>query len=150
MNQRYKEALSEVEFVLGNLEPSEVAKIPKNFRDFITENKCKWYEITDDNNLKEETLAILAIIYRKFLAPVEERAELEREYQEKLKKEKEELKQMREKNESVSTTEIKYNFAQPSIPKEPESVQEKNELMEYKSEKWYMKLFNKLKSMISR
>ena len=98
MNQRYKEALSEVEFVLERLGSEEMTKIPKTFQEFISENKCKWHEITEDDELKEETLAILAIIYRKFLAPPEERERLEKEYLEKLKKEKEEANKKSRRN----------------------------------------------------
>jgi hypothetical protein len=141
MNKIYKEALSEVEFILERLGPEEMTKIPKTFQEFISENKCKWHEITEEDELKEETLAILAIIYRKFLAPPEERERLEKEYLEKLKKEKEENK----KKQNSSKGEINYNFQ----PLNVEKVEEKKiELIELEEPKWYMKLINKLKAII--
>ena len=129
MNQTYKEALSEVEFVLSRFDKSDTDKIPQNFKDFISENKCKWYEITEDDELKEETLAILAIIYRKFLSAPEERPELERRYQERLKEETEKLKQMIDNNKSTTTTaEIHYDFVQPTIVKKEEMWYNNSEL----------------------
>lgn len=149
MNQKYKEALSEVEFVLSRFDASDVAKIPQTFRSFITENKCKWHEVNEDTELSEETLSVLAIIYRKFLAPPEERAELERKFQEKLKQETEELKRIEEESKKSAPAEINYNFAQPAIVKkveEPHNVQ----MVDYKNEKWYMKLIEKIKGYFKK
>lgn len=138
MNQKYKEALSEVEFILSHFDKSDTEKIPQNFKDFITDNKCKWYEITEDDELSEEALAILAIVYRKFLAPLEERVELDRKFHEKLKKEMEELKKIEEVAEANSNSEINYSFTK--------STSIKNiELMQYEDEKWYIKLIEKVK-----
>ena len=55
-------------------------------------NKLKEDKAIDVENLQEETYAILAIIYRKFIASEEERKELELNYEKKLKNEKEEAK----------------------------------------------------------
>ncbi|MBE5812802.1 MAG: hypothetical protein E7314_04025 [Clostridiales bacterium] len=147
MNQKYKQALSEVEYVLTQLEPEEKAKIPETFKNFVIENKCKWYEISDDDELSEEALAILAIIYRKFLAPIEEREELERIYQKKLKKEKEEIKLIEESIRKVSGEQINYNFVQPNIAKKEMNSAE---LINYEKEEWYMKLFKKIKKILNR
>ena len=142
MNQKYKEALSEVEFVLNRFDKVDIDKIPQNFKDFISENKCKWHEITEDDELTEEALAILAVIYRKFLAPPEEREKLEKEYLEKLKKEKEEENN---KKQNSAKGEINYNFQTANV----EKVEEKKvELIKLKEQKWYMKLINKLKEII--
>lgn len=138
MNQKYKEALSEVEFILSRFDKSDTDKIPQNFKDFIANNKCKWHEITEDDELSEEALAILAIIYRKFLAPLEERAELERKFQEKLKKETEELKRIEEAAKVETKNEINYNFVKPTVVRNVELVQ-------YEDEKWYIKLIGKIK-----
>ena len=92
MSPRYAEALVEVEYVLNMLELDELKKIPKTFMEFIAKNKAKRYEVTSIENLREETLAILAIIYRKYLADPEEREMLEKEYYEKLKLEKAQLR----------------------------------------------------------
>ena len=86
MSPRYKIALAEVNYILDGLDEAEVKKIPQKLKDFIHSNK------TDVNvdlaNLTEETYAILAIIYRKFLASEEERKRLEEEYKEKLHQER--------------------------------------------------------------
>lgn len=85
MSPRYKIALAEVNYILDGLDEAELKKIPQKLKNFIQSNK------TDVNvdlaNLKEETYAILAIIYRKFLASEEERKRLEEEYKQKLHQE---------------------------------------------------------------
>ena len=85
MSPRYKIALAEVNYILDGLDEVELKKIPQKLKNFIQSNK------TDVNvdlaNLKEETYAILAIIYRKFLASEEERKRLEEEYKQKLHQE---------------------------------------------------------------
>jgi len=141
MSPRYMDALSEVDYIVNGLEISELSKIPENFRNFIKNNKSKYYDTNFLKNdievqkLKEETRAILAIIYRKYLAPVEEREKLEREYHEKILREKKELAN----NKKVEIKEIDYS---PKVLKseEPMSIHK-----EYKKEKWYEKLLNKIK-----
>ena len=147
MTQKYKEALSEVEAIINQLSRDDLDKIPESFREFITENKCSWYELKDINNLREETYAILAIMYRKFLAPPEERIVLEREYQEKLKQEKEEIHQLKEKSAQLTNKEIEP-ATEDVVLEEVEAAQEEVktlELIEYKPEKWYMKFIDKIK-----
>lgn len=86
----YKEAFSEVNYIISKLPEEEMQKIPIKFRNFIKDNSFKHYEINidfenDEYKLKEETLAILSIVYRKFLATDEEKIFLENEYKEKLR-----------------------------------------------------------------
>ena len=136
MSPRYIEALSEVSYVINKLEDYDKEKIPEKFRNFIEKNKLKYDKVVDTKNLSEETYAILAIIYRKFLATKEEREELEKEYIRKLKAEKDELTNKKYKK-------ISYDF-------EVKEVNDKKDLIvECKVEKWYMKLFNKIKQLIT-
>ena len=43
VSPRYMEALSEVDYVINNLEREEIEKIPIKFREFIMKNKSKSY-----------------------------------------------------------------------------------------------------------
>jgi len=146
MSPRYMEALSEVDYIVSGLENSEISKIPENFRNFIKNNKSKYYDTNflkndiEVQNLKEETRSILAIIYRKYLAPIEEREELERQYQEKIKEEKKELA-------SRSKYEVKEIDYSPKVLKNEEPVPVHKEIVEYKEEKWHVRLLNKIKSI---
>ena len=93
-------------------------------------------------NLKEETLAILAFIYRKYLALPEEREVLEKEYQEKLKQEREKIKNNKEN--------VKINYTPKVISHENRSniASSKVDIIEYTKEKWYRKLIYKIKSIL--
>ena len=144
MSPRYMEALVEVDYVINMLEPEELKKIPESFRDFIFKNKDKRYEISSAENLKEETLAILAVIYRKYLASSEERELLEKEYQEKLKQENAEIQNNR------ANTQINYA---PQVIKKNNTASIENEkkniaILEYTNKKWYEKLIDKIKSIL--
>ena len=91
MSYRYCEAFAEVDYILNGLKERERDQIPKNLRDVIHDKKAKNYQVNIDltkslfeQNLKNETLAVLALIYRKYLAGSEKREELETHYQETL------------------------------------------------------------------
>lgn len=91
MSYRYCEAFAEVDYILTGLEEREREQIPKNLRDVIREKKAKNYNFNIDltkslfeQNLKNETLAVLALIYRKYLSDSDKRTELEKHCQETL------------------------------------------------------------------
>lgn len=89
MSYRYCEAFAEVEYILTGLKTEEIERIPKNLLEVIHTKKAMNYIIDIDlkkslfeQNLKNETLAILAVIYRKYLADSTELVELEKHYNE--------------------------------------------------------------------
>jgi len=91
MSYRYCEAFAEVDYILTGLKEREREQIPKNLRDVIHEKKAKNYHFDIDltkslfeQNLKNETLAVLALIYRKYLSDSDKRTELEKHCQETL------------------------------------------------------------------
>ncbi|MBP3285071.1 MAG: hypothetical protein J6M02_06185 [Clostridia bacterium] len=137
MSPRYQEALGEVDYILSQIGREEVEKIPQKFRDFIQKNKAKRYEVKDAENLREETFAILAIIYRKFLASPEEREMLEREYQEKLQEEGD--------NENY-TQSAKIDYS-PKVISQNTADNTGSALIKAEENKWYRKLFHKIKNV---
>lgn len=107
MRYAYREACSEVCFILDNFESNSRLKIPEKIINLLEENKIKHYPINinlsiplKEQVLKEETKAILALLYRKFLCSESERTILEEEFQNKLKEEKIAELDKREKAES--------------------------------------------------
>jgi len=144
----YKQACSEVNYILNKLPEEEKQKIPLKFREFIENNVSKYYEFTIDfensneYQLKEETLAILAIIYRKYLASDEEKLILEKEYNEKLKKELIIEKQIMQGNKQM-------NY--PLQEERPNYIQENEfvEIIKYEDKKWYKKIIDKLKHILN-
>lgn len=93
MTIEYREACSEVYFILANLEESAKAKIPQKIMKLFEKNKVNTYDVNIDlsvplNNqiLKDETKAILSLLYRKFLCNESERAHLEQKYKKELEK----------------------------------------------------------------
>ena len=91
MNRAYEEAFVEVDEILKLMPIDLLSKIPMKFRKMISENKAKDYKIEineplEEEKLKEETVVILGLIYRDFLASPDEREELQLKDAEELKR----------------------------------------------------------------
>lgn len=74
MTEVYREAFTEVNEILKYLSEDLLKKIPKGFIDNIKENMSTSYVLKYDNtkgineqNLKQETRAILSVIYRDYI-----------------------------------------------------------------------------------
>ena len=98
MKRTYEEAFVEVDEILKMMPVELLCKIPIKFRQVISANKAKDYkaeisEPLEEAKLKEETIVILGLIYRDFLATPEEREELQLKDAEELKRIEEEMKQ---------------------------------------------------------
>ena len=96
MDRVYQEAFAEVDEILKMMPIDLLSKIPVQFREIISKNKAKDYmvkikEPLEEELLKEETVVILGLIYRDFLASPEEREELQLKDAEELKNIEEEL-----------------------------------------------------------
>lgn len=142
MNDYNKQALAEVIEVLNHTENDIINKIPKKFISFLFDNMDKKYEVNinfyDDNwdkNIQEDTKAILAIIYRDYVATPSERQQLLEE----------------EKNERIRQEQIlreKYNpdnvFKKRSNDEDVEETLENKYLVEVKETSWYTKLIRKI------
>jgi len=115
----YQEAFAEVDEILKIMPIDLLSKIPAQFRQIILENKADNYTIEikeplEEDKLKKETVVILGLIYRDFLASPEEREELQLQDSEELKRIEEEMqkqydmdnifkKRKSSQNEDVST-----------------------------------------------
>lgn len=83
MVQVYREAFTEVNEILKYLSEDLLNKIPKEFIDNIKENMSTSYVLKYDNtkgineqNLKQETRAILSVIYRDYICDEETKKEI--------------------------------------------------------------------------
>ena len=98
MEREYEEAFSEVDEVLKLMPIDLLSKIPVQFRKVISENKDTNYKVNikeplEEQNLKKETIVILGLIYRDFLASPEEQEKLQIKDAEELKRIEQEMQE---------------------------------------------------------
>ena len=91
MERAYEEAFAEVDEILKIMPIDLLSKIPAQFRQIIIDNKAPNYTIEikeplEEEKLKKETVVILGLIYRDFLASPDEREELQLKDAEELKR----------------------------------------------------------------
>ena len=145
MDNVYREAFAEVLEVIKNSNQRILEKIPKKFITFLNENKDNNYivkiDFTDENwddSIKQETQAILALIYRDYIVSQEERTRL-------LTEEKEEQirieKELREKYNPDNLFK-----KQDQVKNTEEVMTEEVAMVEYK-ESIFKRFINKIKSI---
>lgn len=143
MDRAYEEAFVEVDEILKLMPIDLLSKIPVQFRQVISENKAKNYktdikEPLDEEKLKEETVIILGLIYRDFLASPEEREELQLQDAKELRKIEEELQQKYDiDNIFKNKKTIKYD-------------ENSTDLVVYKNQGILKKLFNIIKGFFNK
>ena len=143
MNRTYEEAFAEIDEIFKIMPIDLLSKIPVEFRQVISDNKARDYkkeikEPLEEENLKEETVVILGLIYRDFLASPEEREELQEKDAEELKRIEEEMKQ-------------KYDI--DNVFKKRKKVIDEDfstDLIIYKEQGFLKKLFNLIKGIFNK
>ncbi len=146
MERAYEEAFTEVEEVLKLMPIDLISKIPVKFRQTISENKATNYKVIikeplEQQKLKEETIIILGLIYRDFLASPEEREQLQ-------KKDAEELKIIEQKMQEQY--DIDNFFEKKKRNVKLESEQSTNDLTIYKKPNFLRKFFNIIKGIFGK
>jgi hypothetical protein len=121
------------------MECSDVKKIPKDIINVIRKNRIKNYDVNinpyvplNKQELKEETKAILSLLYRKFLCDTDKKQEAEEKFAKKLKAEM--VGKQRGKERGI-VEEVENNF---------ESFTKENKLS-VKKESWLAKILKWLK-----
>ena len=141
------EALSEVDVIIAMMPSEESIKIPNAFKNFIKTRKSQNYipNIKNDiplyqQELKKDTKTMCSLIYRSYLCSKDEKARLEEQDKEILIQKEQELRE-------------KYNpdniFKNRHIQDE-QVVEIHTELVEYKEQKWYQKLFARILKIFKR
>ena len=149
MEQRMRIALTEVNCVLENSEDEVLTKIPNKFKEYLNANMDK--EFTPSfipglaifaQPISMEAKELLKLVYRDFLATEDERKIL-------IQKEKKILNTNaeQERNKQIQTTPVDVFEKKEERPKENEPI--KNLQLIKVEEKWYKKLFRRLKKLVN-
>ena len=141
----YKQAFVEVLEVLKHTSKSIVEKIPEKFIMFLKDNKDDKYIVDIDfskpnweDEVKQETQAILALIYRDYIVSPEKKSELIREEQE------EKIRIEKEIREQYNPDNIFKN-------KKKETVVENTNLpVEIKKETFFKRLISFIKGLFNK
>lgn len=143
MKRAYEEAFVEVDEILKMMPIELLSRIPIKFRQVISENKAKDYKVEikeplEEEKLKEETVVILGLIYRDFLASPEEREELQLKDAEELKRIEEEMQEQYD---------IDNVFKKR---KKSQGEDSSTDLILYKEQGFLRKLFNLIKGIFNK
>lgn len=145
-----RQAYSEIDEFLGLITEEERNEIPKKLRDFFKEEKDTSYRKNinsnipiKEQNLKEETLAIIALLNLQYWCKDED--------------EKQRLQQIYANNENKYQAELRKKYNPDNIFKNrvKELEQEKiakdvTALVEYKEENFIKKLINRIKRFLKK
>lgn len=148
MTSEYKQTLSEIDIILKYISEDNLGKVPIKLRKYISENKAEDYvpdikqEIPiNEQEIKRDTLALLAIIYREYLCDSERKKILqEQDFIENQKKEKEKREKYNPDNLFIKN---------PSII-EPISEVGNTGLIEQKEIKWYSRIYILISKILKR
>ena len=146
MERAYEEAFAEIDEILKIMPVDLLSRIPVQFRRLISENRAINYKIDikepiEEKVLKEETIAILGLIYRDFLASPEEREELQAKDAEALRKIEEEMQEQYDVGNIFQKRKSKNNAENDDVS---------NDLILYKEQGFLKKLFNLIKGIFSK
>lgn len=146
MERAYEEAFTEVEEILKLMPIDLVSRIPAQLRQTISENKATNYKIVikeplEEQKLKKETIVILGLIYRDFLASPEEREKLQIKDSEELRKIEQQMKEQYDV-ENVFNNKKRYKIL--------EENQTSKDLTLYKEPNFLVKFFNMIKGIFNK
>lgn len=141
-NTRYANAYKEVLIVINNLIREDYEKIPKEYIEFLEANCNNEYKFEYDKSKKfneqhllDDTKYILFGLFEKFGATDIQKAKI------KSFKINYDNKQEKQKRKKYNPKEIFKSKQNNSITS---TTEEKLEMVEYKEQKWYQKLFTKI------
>ena len=130
MDIEYKRAFTEVDEIFKLLPIDLLSKIPPKFRQIVSENKDKDYRVKieeplEEKNLKKETIVILGLIYRDFIASPEEKQQLQLKEAEDLKRIEEEMQKQYDINkifDKRKSQQVEQNETELIVYKEPSFI----------------------------
>ena len=148
MEELSAEVATEVIQVLYNSDSSIICKIPYRIIEVLqekseeSEKKVNFKENTElkDQDISEESKAILSILYRDYICSEEEKIEVNKVF-ENNQKQYEEFQREKYNPDKI--------FEQDNKIKVNNTVVE-NSLIEIPKDKWYVVLFNKIKSIFKK
>lgn len=145
----YSEALSEIDDIFNHLDIEVLSKIPKKFKEFVSNNKSNTYKPAFNHSLKlnelplrKKTRAILSLIYFNFLCNEEQKMEYKKRIKENSIKREQEIK------EKYNTDNLfKKKVLETKIQEEQQNIDNTVAMTEYK-EGIFTKIINKIKRLI--
>ena len=146
MERVYEEAFCEVDEIIKLMPIDLKSKIPIQFTDIIEKNKASNYKVEiqeplQEQQLKEETITILGLISRDFLASPEEKERLQRQDAEKLKQLEQEI---------TEQYDMQNVFANKKKKKIKNNEEENNSLVVYKETNIFKRLVAFIKGFFLR
>lgn len=153
VTKEFAEASAEINEILKYMPDEELKKIPSKLRDFFREVASKDYVTNinpnlplDEQEIKEKTKDIIALIYRNYWCSEEERKELDQKLIENDRKFEEELR------EKYNPDNIFKNNVTTTKKEEPEIKEEKIEqsLVVQETEKWYQRFLDMVKKWFKK
>lgn len=153
VTKEFAEASAEINEIFKYLPKEEVEKIPSKLREFFKEVSSKDYVTNinpdlplDEQNIKEKTKDIIALIYRNYWCSEEERKELDQKLIENDKKFEEELR------EKYNPDNIFKNNVTTTKKEESEVKEEKIEqsLVPQETGKWYQRFLDMVKKWFKK
>lgn len=146
-----RKAYSEIDEFLGLLSEEQINKIPKKLREFFREEKDQNYkkginpnEPIKNQDLKEETLGIIALLNLQYWCEDEQ--------------EKERLKKVYAQNEKIYQEALQIKFNPDNIFKNRQNISsdfnntdtESTAMIEFKEKNFLQKIFDKIKNLFNR
>ena len=153
VTKEFAEASAEINEILKYLPKEEVEKIPSKLREFFKEVESKDYVTNinpdlplDEQNIKEKTKDIIALIYRNYWCSEEERKELDQKLIENDRKFEEELR------EKYNPDNIFKNNVTTTKKEESEVKEAKIEqsLVPQETGKWYQRFLDMVKKWFKK
>ena len=146
MERVYEEAFTEVDEVLKLMPIDLLSKIPAQFRQTISENKATNYNVIiqeplEEQKLKKETIVILGLIYRDFLASPEEREQLQLKDAEELKRIEQEMQEQYD---------MENIFKKKNKSRNIENKQTSTDLTLYTQPSFFRKFFDLIKGIFKK
>lgn len=147
VTNEFAEASAELIEILNYFPKSEVEKIPLKLRIFFKRvanpNYCAKidpYKPLNQQNIKEKTKDLIAVLYRNYWCNKEEKDLLDAQLSENDKKYEEKIKEQYKSNNIFNNS-----------PKNIENtfVEKYTELIEYKESKWYSTIILKIKKILN-
>lgn len=152
MTLEYRQSLTELNTIIHYMDIEYLKKLPQKFIEFINSNMDKDYIPNIDKNtpineqtLKKDTKVLLALLYRNYWCNRDKKTTL---IQEDIDAKNNYEKELREKYNPDNIFKNKSNVAEVNI--EPPKEEKHTELIEYKKQKWYQKIFNLIKNLFHR
>lgn len=152
MTMEYRQSLTELNTIIHYMDIEYLKKLPQKFIEFINSNMDKDYipnidknTPINEQNLKNDTKVLLSLLYRNYWCDREKKITL---IQEDLVAKNNYEKELREKYNPDNIFKNKSNVAEMNI--EPTNEEKHTELIEYKEQKWYQKIFAKILSIFKR